>query len=123
MEEVFWHLYVYVGADNRSKGLPRPFLRYYLIIPNLGQYLGLCLKFSILCLALLKCVMLLSSFLLFVKVPLSCSSDLRRCADVTLFWAKCPRPFSQAAPDGSKPSGALLALFIARCLIFLGPNS
>lgn len=92
MEESFWDC-MYIGI-NRTKGLPGPFLHcYYLIIPNLGQYLGLYLKFSILYLALLKCVMLLSSFLLFARAPLSCSSDLQRCAGMTLFWAWQPIPF------------------------------
>lgn len=53
---------------------------------------------------------------------LNCSSDLQTCAGMTLLWAQHPSPFSQAAPDGSKSFGALLALFIAGCLVFLGPN-
>lgn len=123
--DVLWRKYfgicMYMSVDSRTNGLPGPFLHCYcLTSPSLtcGSTRGYVWS-SAFC--ILKCVMLSSSFL-FVEAPVNCSSDLQRCAGVTLLWAQRPSPFSQAAPDSSKSFGALLALFIAGCLVFLGPN-
>lgn len=62
MEKVFQAL-MYLNVDSSTNGPPGPFLCCSC------HCMGLCLTFSILHLTLLECMVLISPFLLVVKVP------------------------------------------------------
>lgn len=123
-----------VGSTDCLQVLFWTAVTWLLLLPNLGQYMRFCLKLSFLHLTL-KCVKHISLLSLFVRAPLICSQSMSHpsssvssmhmpmvCFALLSMLLKIFTHFSQAAPDGSMSFWALLDIFVARYLVFSGPN-